>query len=92
MISEDPDTTGSAAGRRTVRAVIALAIGLAEPYIEIAWKCRQGFESTEACVWGKSFFSLAQWLVPLIVTPVVYVVLSLIAWSWRQWRARAVAG
>ena len=84
--------TGSAARRRTARAVLALVIGLAEPYIEISWKCRRGFESTEACVWGKSYFSLAQWLVPLIVTPVVFVALSLMAWTWRQWRARTVTG
>ena len=53
-------------------AALALAVGLVEPYIELAWKCRAGFEATEACVWGRSYFRVAQVLTPLILSPFLF--------------------
>jgi hypothetical protein len=43
-----------------ILACIALAIGLVEPSLEVAWKCRTGFETSEACVWGKSLLPLGR--------------------------------
>ena len=42
------------------RLIIALAIGWAEPSIELARKCREGFETSEACVWGRSYLPLSR--------------------------------
>lgn len=60
------------------RLVIALAIGLAEPSIELAWKCREGFETTEACVWGRSYLPLSRALGLFIIAPAVFGVLTLV--------------
>jgi len=67
----------------------ALAIGIAAPHVELAWKCRQGFESSEACVWGRSYLPLTRWLEALIVTPVVFAVLVFLSWAWARWRRGA---
>ena len=66
-----------------IRALLALVIGIAWPYLEIWWKCRAGFADSEACVWGKSFLSLGRWVEPLIVAPLLYLVFTLAAWLWR---------
>jgi hypothetical protein len=39
-----------------LRLAIGLAVGLVEPYLELAWKCRAGFETSEACVWRSHGF------------------------------------
>ena len=57
----------------------ALAIGIAEPYVELAWKCRVGMEASEACVWGRAFLPLGRWVAPLFVTPLVFVALLALA-------------
>jgi hypothetical protein len=59
--------------------ICAVAIGIAEPYVEIAWKCRAGMEASEACVWGRSFLPLGKWLAPVIVTPIAFVALLFLA-------------
>ena len=74
--------------RRPARSVliiacIALAIGLIEPSIELAWKCRQGFEISEGCVWGRSYMPLSRILGLLIITPVTFAILMVIRWAWR---------
>ena len=70
------------------RAVIALAIGIAEPYVEVAWRCRAGFETSEACVWGRALLPLGKWVAPLLVAPVVFVALTVMTWSSERWRER----
>lgn len=66
----------------------ALAVGIAEPYLEIAWKCRAGFEASEACVWGRSFFSLGRWVAPLFVAPVVFIAFLILGMCFDWIRAR----
>jgi len=63
--------------RRSTWALLVLAvlIGLIEPRAEVAFQCRPGFEHSEACVWGRSYLSLGQIVVPLILTPVAFLVL-----------------
>ena len=67
--------------------VCAIVIGVAEPHLELLWKCRAGFETSEACVWGRSYLPLGRWLAPIIVTPVVFVVLVLLTLAWRRARS-----
>jgi hypothetical protein len=74
--------------RRWVLVAAAVAIGIAEPYVELAWKCRAGFEHSEACVWGRSFLSLGRWIAPLFVIPLALAVLFLLAAAW-DWARRA---
>jgi hypothetical protein len=70
------------------RALIALATGIAEPYVEIAWRCRTGLETSEACVWGRALLPLGRWVAPLLVAPVVFVALTGMTWAWGRWRQR----
>lgn len=67
-----------------LRAIIALAIGIVWPYLEIRWKCRTGFEASEACVWGKAFLPLGRWIEPLIIAPLLFLALTLASWLWRS--------
>ena len=60
-----------------MRLLAALAIGMIFPYVELAWKCRAGLETSEACVWGKAYFPLARWVEPLIIIPITFGVLTL---------------
>jgi len=53
-------------------ASAALVIGLLEPHAELAWKCREGYGASEACVWGRAYFTLAQVLTPLILSPLIF--------------------
>ncbi len=61
-----------------VRFVVALAIGVAFPYVELAWKCRESSGHSEACVWARAYFPLSRWVEPIIVTPIAFVVLTLL--------------
>jgi hypothetical protein len=76
-----------------VRVLGAVAVGLLEPYVEVAWKCRAGFESSEACVWGRAYLPLGRVaglviVAPLAVAVLVDVVIVFTAatslWSWRR--------
>ncbi len=67
-----------------IRIAVALVIGLAEPYLEIAWKCRTGFESSEACVWGRSLFLLGRGAGLFIVAPLAFAALTAFASVWRR--------
>jgi hypothetical protein len=49
-----------------------VAVGVAYPYIEIALACRA--PASEACVWGKAYFSLTLTVSLVFVGPVVVVV------------------
>ena len=62
----------------------AILIGVLWPYVELAWKCRAGFESSEGCVWGRSYMPLSRWVEPLIVAPIAFFVLVLLALAWRR--------
>jgi hypothetical protein len=68
------------------RLLVALLIGIAEPHVELAWKCRAGFETSEACVWGRAFLPLGRWLAPLFVAPLAFLALTALAWAWRRLR------
>ena len=74
---------------RLVRAVIALVIGIAEPMLEVAWKCRAGFVTSESCVWGRSFLPLGRAVGLLLIAPVAYIVLTVVARLWRARRSSA---
>src|SRR5688500_941143 len=50
-------------------AALAIVIGLVEPSIEVAWKCRGGHETSEACTWGRSYLPLSRALGLLVVAP-----------------------
>jgi hypothetical protein len=63
---------------------VALVIGLAEPYLELAWKCRNGFATSEACVWGRSYWSLSRVAGLLLVTPVSFLALWVARHVWRR--------
>jgi hypothetical protein len=67
-----------------ILAGIALAIGLAEPLAELAWKCRSGFETSEACVWGKSYLPLGRAVGLLLIAPITFGVLLLLRGAWRM--------
>ena len=58
-----------------VLGCIALAVGVAEPPLEVAWKCRAGFESSEACVWGRALLPLGRAAGLVIITPITFGVL-----------------
>jgi hypothetical protein len=64
---------------------LAIAVGLAEPYLELAWKCREGFETSEACVWGRSYFPLSRAAGLLLIAPLTFGVLW---FSRRVWMRR----
>ena len=46
--------------RLAIIAAVSLVIGIAWPYVELAFKCRS--PDSEACVWAKSFWSLSIWV------------------------------
>jgi hypothetical protein len=72
--------------RRTliILAGIALAVGLAEPSLEVAWKCRAGFESSEACVWGKSLMPLGRAVGLVVIAPLTFGALLLMRLFWQS--------
>ena len=61
-----------------IKLVLAAAIGLAYPYLELAWKCRAAVATSEACVWGRAYFPLTRWIEPLLVAPVAFLAIMLI--------------
>ncbi len=61
-----------------VRFLVALAIGAAFPYVELAWKCRESSGNSEACVWARAFLPLSRWVEPIIITPIAFLVLTLL--------------
>ncbi len=61
-----------------IKLAIAAVIGLAYPYLELAWKCRSAVATSEACVWGRAYFPLVRWVEPLIVIPIAFLAITLI--------------
>lgn len=61
-----------------LRLAIAVAIGIAFPYLELVWKCRDGFQTTEACVWGKAYLPLSRSVEPVIVAPIAFLLLTVL--------------
>jgi hypothetical protein len=75
----------SAPSRSTwVLLALALAIGLAEPYLELAWRCRNGFATSEACVWGRSYLPLSRAAGLLLVAPIAFLALWIVRHIWRR--------
>jgi hypothetical protein len=60
------------------KLAIAAAVGLAYPYLELAWKCRSAVATSESCVWGRAYFPLTRWVEPLVVTPIAFLAVMLI--------------
>jgi hypothetical protein len=69
--------------------LVALAVGLAEPSLEVAWKCRAGFETSEACVWGKSYLPLGRAIGLVFIAPLTFGVLMFVRGAWRTWVGRS---
>ena len=69
-----------------MRVGLALAIALLEPVAEVAWNCRAGFESSEACVWGKSLIVLHFAVSMVVVLPIAFVLLLAAEYAWRRYR------
>ncbi|MFL6714274.1 MAG: hypothetical protein ACJ8LN_15320, partial [Sulfurifustis sp.] len=61
-----------------LRLAIAVAIGIAFPYLELVWTCREGFQAMEACVWGKAYLPISRWVEPIIVAPIAFLLLSIL--------------
>jgi hypothetical protein len=66
----------------------ALAVALAQPFVELIWNCRRGFESSEPCVWGRSLLPLTSAVGFLVVAPALFGVLLVIRALWRGARAK----
>lgn len=80
-----------AAPSRWLAIAIALcagaAVGVAYPYVEIALACRE--PASEACVWGKAYFSLTLTVSLVFLGPLAAaVVYALLAWLRRPSRER----
>ena len=73
-----------------VYAAIALLVGVLEPPLEVAWKCRTGFEATEACVWGGALLPVGRVIGVVIIAPITFTVLTGIAYTWRGLRRQRV--
>lgn len=63
---------------------LALAVGVAEPYLELAWKCRAGLQASEACVWGRSYFALSRAVGVILVAPLAFVALVVARHVWAR--------
>jgi hypothetical protein len=75
----------AARGRGFVpQLVVAVLIGVVWPHVELLWKCRTGFEDSEACVWGRSYLPLSRWLEPVVVAPIAFFVLVILTLLWRR--------
>ena len=71
-----------------VLGLTALAVALAQPFVELIWKCRQGFETSEPCVWGKSLLPLTSSVGLIVVAPLLFGVLLFVRALWRAARAK----
>jgi hypothetical protein len=75
---------------RLVRLVIAAAVRLAAPYVEVARLCRAPHPvtlvPTEACVWSRAYLPLTRPLYFVAYGLLTYAILSLIAMAARGLR------
>ncbi|HEX6370962.1 MAG TPA: hypothetical protein VF006_18730 [Longimicrobium sp.] len=74
---------------RLLRGVIAAAVGLAAPSVEIALRCRPPLQTSETCVWLKAYLPLTRPLYFVACGLLTYGILSLAAVAARQLRRRA---
>jgi hypothetical protein len=73
--------------RRFVPQLVgAVVIGVLHPQIDLLWRCRAGFGQSEACVWGRAYMTLSRALGLIVVTPIAFLVLVLVALAWRRVR------
>lgn len=61
-----------------IKLSLAAVVGLAYPYLELAWKCRSAVATSESCVWGRAYFPLTRWVEPLVVAPLAFLATMLI--------------
>jgi hypothetical protein len=66
-------------GRPVVILAIAVLFAIGYPYLELAWKCRPSEVHSEACVWGRSYFSLSRWVEPVIIAPIAWAVMMVVS-------------
>lgn len=62
----------------------AAIIGVAEPHVALKWKCRSGQEQTEACVWGKSYLPVTRVVMPIVITPLAFVLIIAVTRAFRR--------
>ncbi len=67
-----------------MRAGLALVVGLGVPLGQLALDCRA--PTSEACVWGKAYLPLSLAVGVLLIAPLAYGALTLIAALWRRGR------
>ncbi len=72
--------------RARIRLAIAVLAALVEPPLEVAWKCRAGFEAAETCVWAKSLLPLGRIVAPLVIVPATLLVLLVLELVWGRMR------
>lgn len=61
---------------RVLRLVLAIAVGLAAPEIELALKC--GRPDSEACVWGRAYMPVTRVLYFIAFGVATYALLTLV--------------
>lgn len=67
----------------------AVVVALSQPLIEMTWNCREGYASSEACVWGKSLLPLTLGVGLVLVAPIVFGVLCFIRAAWRTFTTQS---
>lgn len=72
-----------------VLGIAALVVALSQPFLEVIWHCREGYKSTEACVWGKSLLPLTVGIGLIVIAPIVFGVLCLVRAAWQTFAARS---
>jgi hypothetical protein len=73
--------------RVAIIAAASIAIGIAYPFAELAFKCRA--PDSEACVWAKAYWSLSIRAEPPIVAVIAAVVLAVATAALRAVRRGA---
>ena len=63
--------------------VLGVAVGVAIPFIDVAWSCR--VPESEACVWGKAYLSLSLSL----SIPVIGIIVAVLAYAVMAWKGKA---
>lgn len=70
-----------------LRLLIAAAVGLAAPWVEVALRCRGPLRATsEACVWARAYLPLTRPVYFLVFGVLTYAVLSVAATASRERR------
>jgi hypothetical protein len=72
-----------------VLGLVALVVAMSQPFVEVMWHCRAGYESSEGCVWGKSLLPLTAGVGLILVAPIVFGVLCLIRAAWRTFTTKS---